>query len=681
MLKFHLINWLTQHPGFGGLIAFIVSFTESIAVIGSIIPGSVTMTAIGVLVGSGLIPISSTLFFGILGAILGDGLSYLIGYYFKSNIANYWPFKRYPKILISGEYFIKQHGGKSIFIGRFIGPIRATVPLIAGIMNMPVKKYFLASIPAGILWAPAYMLPGFLLGAASLELPTSFSVGLIIFVLIALVLLWIKAKLLFYVYDKSKIQFDTYLNAKWQKWRTRPKTKWFCHLLQNGGHIEQTGQIFLCFLAILFFVLFTTLFLAVKFHVPFLIKYNNIIYHLANSIRFANLDAIMVVIATFGYKYVLLFTTLVLILFFTAQKKYFIALHFFILSVAGSSAVFLCKQIMYSPRPNSFALSAHKLSSSFPSGHETLAVIFYGFLIFLLAKQVKPRAKTILYYLAFFIILSIGFSRIYLNAHWLSDVIGGILLGLAILIMLMISYNRAAPIGIKFGKTVFAALLSLLFCVCFDASISSRAQLQLSKIHLLIKYTNENIWWHQNNKNFALPIRSNRLGQPREPLNVQWLGNLANIKSSLQKSNWQNTATQNYFAIIKNIATENKVKHQSIFDKLYLDQHPMLDMVKTDKNENYKLHLLLWKSGIKIVPQNQTLWVGLLTREYHQKYLGFFHHQINTTATEDNISLLKKNIVFSWQTKIIIRKVPDILKNKFATTQLILIRDLDNAKN
>lgn len=164
-------EWLNAHPHFSGLATFIISAAESVAIIGTVVPGSVMMTAIGALAGAGVIPLWSTIIWAILGAIVGDGISYRIGYHFKGRMHDVWPFRTYPSLLESGEKFFHKHGGTSVFIGRFVGPVRALVPLVAGMLGMSPLRFYIANVISAIGWAPAYMFPGILLGAFSLEFP------------------------------------------------------------------------------------------------------------------------------------------------------------------------------------------------------------------------------------------------------------------------------------------------------------------------------------------------------------------------------------------------------------------------------------------------------------------------------------------------------------------------------
>ncbi len=162
--------WLYHHPHWALFITFLVSFSESLAIIGSIIPGSVTMTAIGMLAGSGVMSISLTLCAAILGAICGDSASYTLGYAFKDKLVHFWPFCRYPNWLKYGKDYFVKHGSISVLVGRFVGPLRSIIPVIAGMMGMNRWQFFLANTISAIGWSIVYILPGVLIGFAGSEL-------------------------------------------------------------------------------------------------------------------------------------------------------------------------------------------------------------------------------------------------------------------------------------------------------------------------------------------------------------------------------------------------------------------------------------------------------------------------------------------------------------------------------
>ena len=85
-------------------------------------------------------------------AALGDWLSYWVGTRFKRSIAGMWPFSRHPDLLPRGEAFIKKWGALAIFIGRFSGPLRASVPVVAGVLGMPYRTFQLANFSSAFVW-------------------------------------------------------------------------------------------------------------------------------------------------------------------------------------------------------------------------------------------------------------------------------------------------------------------------------------------------------------------------------------------------------------------------------------------------------------------------------------------------------------------------------------------------
>lgn len=153
-------DWIVANPNWAGFVVFTL-LCESLAVVGLFIPGFVVMGIVGGLVSAEILELIPTLLWAIAGAIVGDGISYYIGYRFKEQLPNYWPFRRFPQWLERGKNFFIHHGGKSIVIGRFVGPVRPFIPVVAGMMNMKPRNFLIANVFSAILWAPVYMLPGF----------------------------------------------------------------------------------------------------------------------------------------------------------------------------------------------------------------------------------------------------------------------------------------------------------------------------------------------------------------------------------------------------------------------------------------------------------------------------------------------------------------------------------------
>ena len=153
-----------------GVIVFLVAMLESLAIIGFLVPGAAMMVAFGALISNGILDPYETILYAAVGASIGDGLSFMLGWHYKERVYHLQYFVKNPKLLENGHRFFEKYGTFSILVGRFVGPIRAVIPLIAGILTMPIKKYIPINIIASALWAPAYLFPGYLLGLSFAEI-------------------------------------------------------------------------------------------------------------------------------------------------------------------------------------------------------------------------------------------------------------------------------------------------------------------------------------------------------------------------------------------------------------------------------------------------------------------------------------------------------------------------------
>ena len=161
-----MLDWIAMHPHAFSIAVFVIALMESLVVLGLLIPGAALLFGAGALMATGALPILPIIFWTVAGAIVGDTLSYLLGHHYHQRLRVIWPFRRYPRLVNRGVDFFVRHGGKSVFMARFIGPLRPVVPAIAGMMNMTMPRFLLVDILACILWAPVYILPGMVFGAS-----------------------------------------------------------------------------------------------------------------------------------------------------------------------------------------------------------------------------------------------------------------------------------------------------------------------------------------------------------------------------------------------------------------------------------------------------------------------------------------------------------------------------------
>lgn len=145
-----LLIWIAQHSYWVGIAIFLVSLSESLALVGLFIPGALVMFGIGALVATGAVNLWAALAWAVAGAIAGDAISYWLGRHYREQLQTFWPFSRSPQLIDRGVAFFHRHGGKSILLGRFVGPMRPIIPMIAGMLGMPPVRFLdsLSAVPA-----------------------------------------------------------------------------------------------------------------------------------------------------------------------------------------------------------------------------------------------------------------------------------------------------------------------------------------------------------------------------------------------------------------------------------------------------------------------------------------------------------------------------------------------------
>jgi undecaprenyl-diphosphatase len=197
-------NWLQQFVQFlpDGqsyyLVLFLIAFGESLPLIGLLVPGSTLIVLAGFLVFNG-----KGLFLAIfasvtIGALLGDLLSYWLGKRFGGQMITMRSFRKHHQTIQRSERFFCDHGGKSLFFARFLGPIRGITPFIAGLSKMPPRPLSLYTLISSILWGIAYPGLGYL-GGASWQKAQSLTAKFGLFILLALALIiihhWLRKSL------------------------------------------------------------------------------------------------------------------------------------------------------------------------------------------------------------------------------------------------------------------------------------------------------------------------------------------------------------------------------------------------------------------------------------------------------------------------------------------------------
>lgn len=183
-----LQHLITQSLAWSLLAVGLITFFESLALVGLLLPGTVLMASFGALIGSGQIGLYTAWLAGTIGCLVGDWISYLIGWQFKGPLHRWSFIKKHQGLMDKTEHALHQHSMFTIIVGRFVGPTRPLIPLVAGMLELPVRKFIPPNIIGCVLWPPLYLLPGILAGVA-IDVPKGASSSMFKWLLLAVALL------------------------------------------------------------------------------------------------------------------------------------------------------------------------------------------------------------------------------------------------------------------------------------------------------------------------------------------------------------------------------------------------------------------------------------------------------------------------------------------------------------
>ncbi|GGY68448.1 bifunctional DedA family/phosphatase PAP2 family protein [Marinobacter zhanjiangensis] len=433
-----LTQWLSANPGWVTGTVFLTALVESLAVAGLVVPGVAILFAVAVLAGKAGIPVMELLAWGAAGAIIGDGISFWLGRRLRGRLHQVWPFSRYPQMIRRAERLFVRHGGKSVVIGRFVGPVRPVIPMVAGAFNMSARRFSLVNFASALAWSPCYLLPGYSVGMA-LTGPEPVPPALYALAAGAVVVL-LAAYLLFF-----RIQLGLRSRSRLYQWLERKMFEYTAtHRVwrqlsserPSGREEFPLASISLALGAIGSFVLWALLSQAT----PVLMPLDEFFIRLTDTFRNPLTDPLVIALTLTGDPPVLIAGTLLLTTALGFRGYYSAAVHVLGALLITVASVILLKNGLSVERPS----LVHQPPSgfAFPSGHATGITVFLGLASAFVAREWRPSRRWRVYLIFSVPMLLVAFSRVILGVHWFSDMVGGILLGLAICGLVRASFSR-----------------------------------------------------------------------------------------------------------------------------------------------------------------------------------------------------------------------------------------------
>jgi len=641
----NLLNWIALHPAAFSIAVFFIALMESLVVLGLLIPGAALLFGAGALMATGTLPIAPIMLSTIAGAIVGDLISFLLGQHYHQRLRVIWPFRRYPVLVNRGVDFFVRNGGKSVFMARFIGPLRPIVPAIAGMMNMTTTRFLIIDVIASMLWAPVYILPGMVFGASlglAAEVAGRLVVLLVVIAGIAWLGVWVTGTLIRLLQPHIAGTLEKLLEYS----RNHPLVKPLAGSLLDPYHPEARG---LAILSVLFFITLWLLLLTSRqvLYGHWLDGIDAYIFHSLENLRTPWADQVMIFITQFGNQALL---AIVLAgscawLFWKRYTK--AAWHWLAVYVSAGLLTWVLKNTVQVPRP----LTAYG-GYSFPSAHTSMSLAVYGFLALIIARELHVTRRWLPYSGAGLIIVSIALSRLYLGVHWFSDVLAGLLLGLIWVALIGIAYDRHPAPALPVKRLLVVTALLLISTGTWQTQYDFKQELAhytpRAPIHRITLPTWKTGGWAQ------LPAyRVDIEGQDEQPMNFQWTGTLEALKTTLQAQGWQSPPSLSPMSAISWLAPEPDIAALPILPQVNDGQHQSLLLVGPQlANKKTLIILRLWPSELELLPGNIPVWSGNAAYLHLEKDLPLITYLRTGEDFETPLQHLMKALISSYRVRL-----------------------------
>ena len=442
-----LVDWASAHPGLVIAAGFALALIEALAVVGIIMPGIFLLFVLGALVGWDPVLLGPVALAVLAGAVAGDGLSYWLGRRYRDRLHQSWPFASSPHWLAYGESFFQAHGGKSVFLGRFVGPLRPVIPLIAGSLGMPPKEFVPRMLLACLLWTPLMLAPGVLFGE-SLALAADFGARLTVLLLVLVVGGWLLIWISRAGYEAVARRAPWWLKnvALWLR-RHRLLGRWFGALFEPGRREVLTVTILGLLLVVSLAALFAALLLAPLSASAWSAGFE--LSGLAASLRshFADPVFFVILLATSRDMLALLIALMALILLL--QRRWNGLLHWLLATLGGWLLALLLNSLM------GMLLDRPPLEGSVgqvPNVHFALSVLVFGFASLIVAKDLRPRQRKWLYLCTICLLALVGFADFYLARATVNGLLSALALALGWMAFTGIGYRIRATANKRPGR-------------------------------------------------------------------------------------------------------------------------------------------------------------------------------------------------------------------------------------
>jgi membrane protein DedA with SNARE-associated domain/membrane-associated phospholipid phosphatase len=520
------LNFIGLHPNLAIAAAFLVSAGEALPIIGLFSPSTVVLVGIGGLVGLGKVSFWPVFIATILGATIGDAISYWIGRIYKNGLVEIWPFSRHRGLLTAGQRHFARRGGMSIVIGRFVPGIKPVVSGVAGMMGMGAFRFTILNLLSAIAWAAAHILPGV---SAGLALTGLNAISKRLAIVIGVLVIGIVLAMWF-----AKVTIGSGL-----RYLTRSQMAllgWAHHRDDRIGHgIERLvapDHADFRLLVILNMILIGAIICLAGLLEDTVVKdaggqFGYGFVEFLQSLRTTWADSAMVGVTMLGDWPITSSLGIVGCVVLLIHRRFRLAIGVILALVSSMIFVQGMKSLVH-PQP---------IVLTIPSGDTTMTATIYGALGWIAVRGAGVDLGKVLAGACVTIIIAVAFSRLYLAVPRPSDVAGGLLFGTGATAALALVF-RAYEVPRRAAVALIVACTSTLVIV--GSCHIERGFYQILSLYapqgpLPVALSQP---WRDGGWKDLPTYRIDLTGEMEEPLLLQWRGSATGLQDELMTQGW-----------------------------------------------------------------------------------------------------------------------------------------------
>lgn len=613
------LSWIADHPWLALILLYLASALDALFIIGAFVPASIFLFGVGALVALGTLDLWPAAAIAAAGALTGDGLSFWLGRHYGERLFNSNFVRRYPELIARGRAFFDRHGGKGVWLARFLGPVRAVTPAMAGASGMPAWLFLIADYSAAYLWALIYILPGVLFGASmglAAEVATRLAGLLVLTFCFGMLIVWLAPMLMSGLQRLAERWVGPVLD-----WSRRHR-----NLGRFGAALadpDQPETPALAFVAVCLSVLGGLWLFALADAVghPYPSPIDALIYQGLHDLQTPWGNALAYAVAQLGSPWVYGPTALAVLGSLLTRRKSRAAAHWIAALAFGALISLGLHTVPIRPAPAAFF---HGSEATALSRDLVMVIVIYGFGAVLFATQRAPRVRHRVYVSSTVLLALILSSRLYLGVEWWSVALFSVVVSLLWIGALGLGYRRHRPDRLFAPGFLLPVGLVLILAtgvrLYTDKPLPDRP-IAASRVQTLAAAS----WWSDGWRSLPLQ-RVDLRGRSGDPFDLQWAGQLEQIEAALRKAGWESLPSLSGGNLLRWLSTSSPVELLPVLPQVHAGSHQQLSLRRSVGADRQQV-IRLWPSGWQF-DDGRPVWLGSLASQDARTFYRLFRYPV-----------------------------------------------------